>query len=178
MAMLLAGCRTTREAAREEQASQTSETSLMSEDHSSSLDRFFSALSVNADSIVVWYADPSFPWEVESRVVSGLSPETATPMKNDSACKGTGWRWAAPAPPIAKVKIAGLQLDKSASGEHSATHQKADTLKKCSSASEQFSERLVKTPRTPTLLELLAAVGIAAIIAGAYYLYTKIRLKR
>lgn len=85
MAMLLAGCRTTREAAREEQASQTSETSLMSEDHSSSLDRFFSALSVNADSIVVWYADPSFPWEVESRVVSGLSPETATPMKNDSA---------------------------------------------------------------------------------------------
>lgn len=166
MAMLSA-CRTTREMSYEERSVHTSETSLTSTDSSFSFERFLSALSMDADSIVVWFGDAhdeSF----------AILPKTATSMVYDSCCTAVPLRTSAPSPLIGKVKMAGVHIDSQKSVERAATRQSSDSVRSHSSADEQFSEQLVKSPRTPSLLELLAAVGIAALIAGAYIIYERL----
>lgn len=157
MAMLSA-CRTTREMSNEERSVHTSETSLTSTDSSFSFERFLSALSMDADSIVMWFA----PIHCES-----------TPMENDSS-SAVPLRSSASSPLIGKVKMAGVHIDSQKSVERAATRQSSDSVRSHSSADEQFSEQLVKSPRTPSFLELLAAVGIAALIAGAYIIYERL----
>lgn len=157
MAMLSA-CRTTREMSNEERSVHTSETSLTSTDSSFSFERFLSALSMDADSIVMWFA----PIHCES-----------TPMENDSS-SAVPLRSSASSPLIGKVKMAGVHIDSQKSVERAATRQSSDSVRSHSSADEQFSEQLVKSPRTPSFLELLAAVGIAALIAGVYIVYERL----
>lgn len=113
---------------------------------------------MDADSIVMWFAP--------------IHGET-TPMENDSS-SAVPLHSSASSPLIGKVKMAGVHIDNQKSVERSASRQSTDSIRSHSSADEQFSEQLVKSPRTPSLLELLAAVGIAALIAGAYIIYERL----
>lgn len=179
MAMLSA-CRTTREVSHEERSVQTSETSLTSTDSSFSFERFLSALSVDADSIILWFG----PSLVAGETGKYGRPDSLTQMSDSLAVlpflqagKPGYSPGASPRISLARpegIKIYGYRADASTSGERSATRLTSDSVRSHSSADEQFSEQLVKSPRTPSFLELLAAVGIAALIAGAYIVYERL----
>lgn len=180
--MMLSACRTTREVSHEERSVQTSETSLTSTDSSFSFEHFLSALSVDADSIILWFG----PSLVAGETGKYGRPDSLTQMNDSLAVPpflqagGPGSPsslGASPRIPLARpegIKIYGYRADASTSGERSATRLTSDSVRSHSSADEQFSEQLVKSPRTPSFLELLAAVGIAALIAGAYIIYERI----
>lgn len=177
MAMLSA-CRTTREVSHEERSVQTSEASLTSTDSSFSFERFLSALSMDADSIVMWFG-PSFG--AGETGMFGRSDSLAQMSDSLTGLPILGSSLgASPRTPLARpegIKIYGYRADASTSGERSATHLTSGSVRSHSSADEQFSEQLVKSPRTPSFLELLAAVGIAALIAGAYIIYERLAHK-
>lgn len=178
---MLSACRTTREVSHEERSVQTSETSLTSTDSSFSFERFLSALSVDADSIILWFA-PSFGAGETGKYgrpdsLTQMSDSLAVPPFLQAGKPGySSSPGASPRIPLARpegIKIYGYRADASTSGERSATRLTSDSVRSHSSADEQFSEQLVKSPRTPSFLELLAAVGIAALIAGAYIIYER-----
>lgn len=176
--MMLSACRTTQEVSYEERSVQTSETSLTSTDSSFSFERFLSALSVDADSIILWFG-PSFGAGETGKYGR---PDSLTQMSDSLAIQAAKPGYssspgASPRIPLARpegMKIYGYRADASTSGERSATRLTSDSVRSHSSADEQFSEQLVKSPRTPSFLELLAAVGIAALIAGVYIVYERL----
>lgn len=177
MSMLMSACRTSKETLHEENSALMTETSLTRADSSSSWERILSLMSFSADSIVLWFA----PHRFDSEIDFGMFDRTTTGMKNDSslqlAASSPGGKPAGAqsvVPNISKVKLAGVSLTEQKINERSATHASADTLKKHSSADEQFSEQRSRKQRPPSLLWMLAAAGLAAILACAYYLYKRI----
>lgn len=174
MSMLMSACRTSKESLHEENSALMTETSLTRADSSSSWERFLSQMSFSADSIVLWFAPQRFDTEIDF----GMFDRTTTGMKNDSsqqlAASSPGGKPAGAqivVPNISKVKLAGVRLTEQKTCERSTTHASADTLRKHSSADEQFSEQRSRKQRPPSLLWILATAGLAAVVACAYYLY-------
>lgn len=160
--MLMSACRTMREAANEERSAQTTQEAVSSADFSSSHDRFFSALSAYADSIIVWMVPEFAAGETGLQVpTSSTCEQINTEVYPDSmgskpAPKPSG----SASPRIGKIKISGLRFESAAYGERAATHQSTDSISHFSSRDSEKCESTKSTPKRGGIANLFALVGV------------------
>ena len=172
--MLMSACRTMREAANEERSAQTTQEAVSSADFSSSHDRFFSALSAYADSIVVWMVPLPATGETG---LAGTS--TCTPAQVAEACPDSAGSPTAPinsgsaAPRIGKIKISGLRFESAASGERDATHQSTDSISQFSSRDSEKSESTKSTPKACGITNMFALIGVVCTCGAAVWIYLR-----
>lgn len=159
--MLMSACRTVREAASEEHSAQTTQRAMSSAEYAASYDRFFSALSAYADSIVVWMVPLPATGETGLAGTSSYTPEQAAEACPDSAGSPTASiNSGSAAPRIGKIKISGLRFESAASGERDATHQSTDSISHFSSRDSEKCENTKSTPKRGGIANLFALVGV------------------
>lgn len=172
--MLMSACRTVREMASEEHSAQTTQRAMSSAEYAASYDRFFSALSAYADSIVVWMVPLPATGETGLAGTSSYTPEQVAEACPDSAGSPTASiNSGSEAPRIGKIKISGLHLQSAASGEHATTHHSADSISQFSSRDSEKSESTKSAPKACGITNMFALIGVVCTCGAAVWIYLR-----
>lgn len=171
--MLMSACRTVREAAIEERSAQTTQQAMSSADFSSSHDRFFNALSVYADSIIVWMLPGIVTGETGLTIPTTSTEQTAEAYTDSMGSIPATLPGTSASPRIGKIKIGGLRFESAASGEHKASHQSADSISHFSSRDSEKCESTKSTPKRGGIANVFALVGVLCSLGAALFFFLR-----
>lgn len=173
--LLLSACRTAHTAAKEESATQTAETSQSSVASESSFASLLSALSLRADSIVMWM----LPSESDSAATYDEEDSSYAPADTNLSAGGSGFtarssgKPARNTPRVAKILIGGLQMNAVQSEEKATSSLARDSLSARESNSSSSSEKEESKPPS-THARAYICIGILLALLG-FAAYTYIR---
>lgn len=147
--LLLSACRTAHKVAKEEAATHTSETSQSSVAFNSSFANLFSALSLRADSIVLWM----LPSETEAASTSYEEDSSVAPVDTNLCLPTSGStahskkpRHRTSTPKVAKVLISGLNVSSVQTEEKVTSSLARDSLSARESGQSSMTEKEESKP--------------------------------
>ena len=169
--LLVSACRAARSAAIEEQATHAASATQSSVTYDSSLASLFRALSLRADSIVLWMqpgiVDGRATTVAEEEKQSGYDQYICTDDKGSTAQLSAAQRMCR-APKVGKVVIAGIQLQSVANKQKQTSSHARDSLSARESHQSSLSESVEEEPpNAHARVYIMIFILLAAIIAAA-----------
>ena len=173
--LLVSACRTARSVAKEEQATQAAEVTQSSVAYDSSYARLFHALSLRADSIVLWM-QPS----VDGRAATVAEEGQCHEYDSCFGSVGIGrteqsfaTQKSGSTPQVAKVVIAGLQLESVAKEQKQSASLARDSLSVRESHQSFLSESMEEEPPNLRVRVYIVLFMLVAAIIAVAVLYIK-----